>query len=151
MKILPMVATVVLALSLGACATAPPSQQQTGAVVGGVLGGLLGTQVGGGRGTTAAVIAGTLAGAAIGGAVGRNMDANDHRHVQRTLETAPDSRAVAWSNPNTGAQYQATPTRTFQSAGQDCREYKIFGDISGQAETITGIACRDAQGRWVNQ
>lgn len=141
---------VVLALSLGACAT-QPSQQQTGAAIGGVLGGLLGTQVGGGRGQTAAIIAGTLAGAAIGGAVGRNMDETDRLRLQRTLETAPDNRTVAWNNPNTGVRYQATPTRTFQSSGQDCREYRIHGEIDGQPETIVGMACRDAQGRWVNQ
>ncbi len=144
-------AVVLLALSLGACATTQPTQQQTGAVVGGVLGGLLGTQVGGGRGRTAAIIAGTLAGAAIGGAIGRNMDATDQRQVYRTLETTPDHRTVAWNNPNTGNTYQTTPTRTFQAAGQDCREYKVHGEIDGRAETIVGTACRDSQGRWINQ
>ncbi|TVP82105.1 MAG: glycine zipper 2TM domain-containing protein [Thioalkalivibrio sp.] len=150
MKLMKTMVAVALALSLGACAT-QPTQQQTGSVVGGVLGGLLGTQVGGGRGQTAAIIAGTLAGAAIGGSIGRNMDETDQRRVHSTLETTPDNRTVAWSNPNTGNQFETTPTRTFQSAGQDCREYRVLGEIDGRTETIVGTACRDAQGRWINQ
>lgn len=149
MKIYQAGAIGILALSLGACA-APPSNQQSGAVVGGVLGGLLGTQVGSGTGQTAAIIAGTLAGAAIGGAIGRSMDATDRRQVYSTLETAPDNRSVAWVNPNTNNQFQATPVRTFQASGQDCREYRVQGQIDGRPETIVGTACRDAQGRWIN-
>jgi surface antigen len=150
MKIYQAGAIGILALSLGACAY-PPTHEQSGAVVGGVLGGLLGTQVGSGRGTSAAIIAGTLAGAAIGGAVGRSMDATDRMQVSRTLEIAPDNRTVAWVNPNTNNQLQATPVRTFQASGQDCREYRVQGEIDGRPETIVGTACRDAPGRWVNQ
>ncbi|AHE99082.1 RT0821/Lpp0805 family surface protein [Thioalkalivibrio paradoxus] len=150
MKLMHAGVLAILAVSLGGCAT-QPTQQQTGAAVGGVLGGLLGTQVGAGSGRTAAIIAGTLAGAMIGGAIGRSMDATDQRQVYHTLETVPDNRTVAWNNPNTGHQYQATPVRTYQSAGQDCREYRIHGEIDGRPETIVGTACRDAQGRWVNQ
>jgi surface antigen len=98
-----------------------------------------------------AIIAGILVGAAIGGAIGRNMDATDQRQVHSTLETTPDNRTVAWSNPNTGNEFQAVPTRTLQSSGQDCREYRILGEIDGRTETIVGTACCDAQGRWINQ
>ncbi len=79
------------------------------------------------------------------------MDATDQSRVYSTLETTPDNRTVAWSNPNTGTEFQATPTRTFQASGQDCREYRILGEIDGRAETTVGTACRDAQGRWSNQ
>ena len=150
MKFLGAVTIAVLVLGLGACAQ-QPTQEQTGAVVGGVLGGLLGTQVGSGRGTTAAIIAGTLGGAVIGGALGRNMDQTDRMQVSQTLETAPDYRPVAWTNPNTGYRYETTPIRTFQSAGQDCREYQVEAMMGGRPETIVGTACRDAHGRWINQ
>jgi len=150
MKLYPVAAIAVLTLALGACATGP-TQEQTGAVVGGALGGLLGAQVGGGRGTTAAIIAGTLAGAMIGGSVGRSMDDQDRMQVSRTLETVPDNRAVVWTNPNTGQQFQTTPVSTFQSAGLDCRDYEVEAFIDGQREVIRGTACRDSQGRWVNQ
>jgi surface antigen len=150
MKLYQVGAIAVLSLTLGACATGP-TQEQTGAVVGGALGGLLGAQVGGGRGTTAAIIAGTLAGAMIGGAVGRSMDEQDRMQVSQTLETVPDNRTVAWTNPNTGQQFQTTPVNTFQSAGLDCRDYEVEAFIDGQREVIRGTACRDSQGRWVNQ
>ncbi|SEP87936.1 Surface antigen [Ectothiorhodospira magna] len=145
-----IVAILGMAFTLTGCATGP-TQEQAGAVLGGALGGVVGGQVGAGRGRTAAIIAGTLAGAAIGGSVGRTMDEVDRMKVSRALETSPDHRPVAWQNPNTGHTFQATPTRTFQSAGQDCREYTVVGNMSGSRETITGVACRDAQGRWVNQ
>ncbi|EHQ52855.1 17 kDa surface antigen [Ectothiorhodospira sp. PHS-1] len=138
------------AVLVGGCATGP-TQEQTGAVIGGALGGVIGSQVGAGRGRTAAIIAGTLAGAVVGGSVGRTMDEVDRMNVSRALETSPDNRPVAWRNPNTGHSFQATPTRTYQASGQDCREYTVIGNIDGSRETITGVACRDAQGRWINQ
>jgi surface antigen len=137
-------------LALAGCASGP-TQEQTGAVVGGALGGLLGAQVGGGRGTTAAIIAGTLAGAVIGGSVGRTMDTVDRGQLAGALEQVPDNRSVAWQNPNTGAQYEVTPQRTFRSGGRDCREYTMLAYLNGRPEEVTGVACRDAQGRWVNQ
>lgn len=150
MKIYLGFAAALLSLGLVGCAT-QPTQEQVGTVVGGALGGVLGAQVGGGRGQTAAIIAGTLAGAMIGGAIGRSMDVTDQQQVHRTLETVPDNRTVAWQNPNTGNTFETTPVRTFQSSGADCREYRIEGYIDGRPETIVGTACRDAQGRWINQ
>ncbi|ADC71141.1 MULTISPECIES: RT0821/Lpp0805 family surface protein [unclassified Thioalkalivibrio] len=145
-----LAAVASVAFLLAGCQT-PPTKQQTGAVIGGAAGGVIGSQIGGGRGRTAAIIAGTLAGAAIGGSVGRTMDQVDRQQVSHTLEHNPDHRASTWQNPNTGYQYQATPTRTYQAHGQDCREYQVQTTMNGQPETVNGTACRDAQGRWVNQ
>ncbi|MCG5515352.1 MULTISPECIES: RT0821/Lpp0805 family surface protein [unclassified Ectothiorhodospira] len=137
-------------VGLAGCATGP-TQEQTGAVLGGALGGVLGSQIGGGTGRTAAIIAGTLAGAAIGGSIGRTMDEVDRARLSSTLERQPDHRTTAWQNPNTGHTYRATPTDTYRSGGRDCREYTVIGHIDGSQERITGTACRDAQGRWINQ
>jgi surface antigen len=139
-----------MTLGLSACETAP-TQQQTGAVVGGVLGGMLGKEIAGKDNRTAAIIAGTLIGGAIGGAIGRNMDETDQLRLQSTLERTPDYQTSTWVNPNTGYQYQATPVKTYQQASYDCREYRMNAMIDGRNETIVGTACRDAQGRWVNQ
>ncbi len=147
-KILMMLALAGAVALLAGCQTI--SKQQTGALIGGAAGGAIGSQIGGGRGRTAAIIAGTLAGAAIGGSVGRSMDDVDRMRVSRTLETVPDRQSSTWRNPNTGHQYQATPTRTYRSSGQDCREYQVQATMDGYPETITGTACRDASGRWVN-
>lgn len=141
----------IMILLLAGCAT-PPTQEQAGAAIGGALGGLLGAQVGSGHGRTAAIIAGTLAGAAVGGSIGRTMDEVDRQRVQGALETARDHQTVGWVNPNTGTQWEATPIQTYRdSSGFDCREYTIRAEIDGRIENVVGTACRDAQGRWVNQ
>lgn len=75
----------------------------------------------------------------------------DRQQVSHTLEHNPDQRASTWQNPNTGYEYRATPTRTYRSDGRDCREYEVEATMNGQPETVTGTACRDDQGRWVNQ
>ncbi len=126
------------------------TKEQTGAVLGGAAGGVIGNQIGGGSGRTAAIIVGTLAGAAVGGAVGRSMDKVDRMQVSRTLEMQPDHRPSTWRNPNTDQRYEARPTRTFRSAGRDCRDYQVQAFIDGNPETVTGTACREADGRWVD-
>ncbi|WP_231362666.1 MULTISPECIES: RT0821/Lpp0805 family surface protein [unclassified Thioalkalivibrio] len=147
-RILTILFLVVSVTLLAGCQTV--SKQQTGALIGGAAGGVIGSQIGGGRGRTAAIIAGTLAGAAVGGSVGRSMDDVDRMRVSRTLETVPDRQSSTWRNPNTGHQYHATPTRTYRSSGQDCREYQVQATMDGYPETINGTACRDASGRWVD-
>lgn len=127
-------------------------QEDTGRVVGGILGGVLGSNVGKGKGRTAAIIAGTIAGAMIGGSIGRNMDENDQQRAEQTLETSPTGKTVAWRNPDSGSSYEVTPTRTFYSHhdGAPCRDYTTEAWIDGQKETVSGTACRQADGTWRN-
>lgn len=139
-----------MALGLTACETAP-TQQQTGAAIGGILGGMLGKEMAGSNNRTAAIIAGTLVGAAIGGAIGRSMDETDRLRLESTLERTPDYQTSTWRNPNTGTQYQATPIKTYQQSGLDCREYRMNAVIDGRNETVLGTACRDSRGNWINQ
>lgn len=141
--ILPLVA----ALALTGCATDGPNQQ-AGTIIGGVLGGVLGAQVGKGHGRTAAIIAGSLAGAAIGGSVGRTMDDNDRRKVAETLEGVRTGVPSTWHNPDTGAQYSVTPTRTYETASGPCREFTTEAIIGGKREKVYGTACRQPDGSW---
>ncbi|WP_019025404.1 MULTISPECIES: RT0821/Lpp0805 family surface protein [unclassified Thioalkalivibrio] len=128
---------------------ASANNEMIGQILGGFAGGAIGSQVGNGRGNTAATIAGTLLGASVGGSVGRSMDQNDQANVQRALETQPDNRPVAWRNPNTGGEFRAQPTRTYQSSGgKPCRTYRVYGQVGGEAEAITGRACRQSDGTW---
>ena len=140
-------AALSIALALTACES-PPTQQQTGAVVGGVLGGVLGSQVGRGSGRTAATVIGTLIGASIGGAVGRSMDDNDRRKTAQALETVRTGQSSAWTNPDSGASYTVTPTRTRSTTEGPCREYTTRAVIGGKTETVYGQACRQADGSW---
>jgi len=142
-----LVIPLVAALTLPGCATQGP-REQAGTVIGGVLGGVLGAQVGRGSGRTVAIIAGTLAGTAIGGAVGQSMDDNDRRKVAETLEGVRTGVPATWNNPDTGAQYSVTPTRTYETAGGPCREFTTDALIGGRRESVYGTACRQPDGSW---
>ena len=132
---------------LGGCET-PPTKEQTGAVVGGVVGGVLGSHVGKGKGRTAAIIAGTLVGAMIGGSIGRYMDAQDRMRTARALEYNRTGQPSRWRNPDTGATYEVTPTRTYETAEGPCREFTMRAEIGGRPETVYGTACRQPDGSW---
>jgi surface antigen len=142
-----IIGALAAALALTACES-PPTQQQAGTVVGGVLGGVLGSQVGRGSGRTAATVIGTLIGASIGGAVGRSMDDNDRRKTAQALETVRTGQSSTWTNPDSGASYTVTPTRTRTTAKGPCREYTTRAVIGGKTETVYGQACRQADGSW---
>lgn len=127
-------------------------KQTVGTGVGGVVGGVMGAHVGDGTGRTAAIIGGTLLGAIIGGKIGADMDELDRRRAADTLESYPTGRTRAWHNPDTGAEYEFTPTRTYHSsADQPCRDYEMDVYMDGHREQVTGTACRNSRGEWVNQ
>jgi len=142
-----LLAALLLPLLLWGCATGG-QREEAGMVIGGTLGGLLGSQVGHGRGQTAAVIAGTLAGAAIGGSVGRSMDDTDRLKAARSLENVRTGVPSAWRNPDTGIDYEFTPTRTFRTDSGPCREFEVDARIGGRPETTYGTACRQPDGSW---
>lgn len=140
---------IVSALALAGCATGPdPSQEQTGLVVGALVGGLLGSQIGEGHGRTAATIVGTMLGAAVGGNVGRSMDESDRRKTAHSLETLRTGVQSRWRNPDTGNEYTLVPMRTWDTPQGPCREYELQAVIARRMESITGTACRQADGSW---
>lgn len=136
------------ALGLAGCATNQGPNEQAGMVIGGVLGGVLGHQVGGGHGRTAATIIGTIAGAAIGGNVGRSMDDNDRMKAAAALETTRTGVTSTWHNPDTGYDYDFTPTKTYETDSGPCREYTMDAEIGGKTQQVYGTACRQPDGSW---
>ena len=143
------VVPLCVAVALAAC-TSYGRQEQAGMVIGGALGGLLGAQVDSHHkdARTAAIIVGTMAGAAIGGSVGRSMDDVDRLRTSQTLETVRTGVSSAWRNPDSGNQYQVTPTRTYETGSGPCREYVINARIGGKPEQVYGTACRQPDGSW---
>ncbi|HYC06157.1 MAG TPA: RT0821/Lpp0805 family surface protein [Azospirillaceae bacterium] len=120
-----------------------------GTLLGAVAGGLGGSQIGSGSGKTAATIGGVLVGAALGNALFRGMAGPDQGCFVQTLERAPTGQQVIWNNPDNGARYQVTPTRTYEpSPGQFCREYTSRATVGGRNEQVTGTACRQPDGAW---
>lgn len=132
---------------LAGCAGDSP-KQDVGTLVGAGTGAFIGSQIGDGTGQLAAVAVGTLAGALIGGHIGRQMDELDRIKTQQALETRPTGSTAAWSNPDTGADYSVTPTRTYESASGPCRDYTTEAVIDGRAEVVHGTACRQPDGTW---
>jgi surface antigen len=128
------VITLSTAVALGGCAAQGP-QEESGMVIGGILGGVLGAQAHG-PGRSAAIIIGTMAGAAIGGSIGRYMDDTDRLRAAQTLETVRTGVSTAWQNPDTGVEYQFTPTRTYTTAEGPCREYTMEALIGGKKQEV---------------
>ncbi|WJW74288.1 RT0821/Lpp0805 family surface protein [Thiohalobacter sp. IOR34] len=125
------------------------NREALGTVLGGVLGGVAGARLSDDRHRSAATIAGTLIGALVGRSIGRSMDQLDQACTGQTLEYAPDNQAVTWQNPDTGASYTVTPTRTYEAGdGRYCREYISQASIGGQEQQVQGTACRQPDGSW---
>jgi surface antigen len=137
---------VCAAVALTACET-PPTKQQVGAVGGAVVGGVVGSTIGGGTGRTVAIVALAVGGAMLGSHIGKRLDEADRLKAAQALETAPTGQQVSWKNPDTGAQYALTPTKTYEGA-QACRDFTVNATIDGKSENVNGKACRQADGTW---
>ena len=135
------------ALALAACET-PPTKEQKGAVAGAVVGGVVGSTIGGGTGRTVAIVAGTVAGAFLGGRIGQKLDEADRIKAAQALESTPTGQPTSWKNPDTGAQYTMTPTRTYEEGGSPCRDFTVNAMVDGKPEKVQGSACRQADGSW---
>ncbi len=108
--------------------------------------------MGDGRGRVVATAVGTLIGAIAGGSIGKRLDEADRLKTGHTLETVRTGVSSEWVNPDTGANYAVTPTRTYESdAGTPCREFTMDAEIGGKTEKVYGTACRQADGSWKMQ
>ncbi len=142
------------ALLLGACENNMQNnpKQTVGAVVGAGVGALAGSQIGSGRGQLAAVAIGAIAGGLFGSEVGKSLDRADHAYLQQashnSLEYNRVGQSTSWRNPDSGHSGTITPTRTYQQAGLDCRDFETTVTIDGKTERAVGRACRQPDGTW---
>lgn len=149
-----ILATSLLLLMLTNCAEqgGPITKQQGGTVLGAIGGAALGSQFGKGSGRVATIAIGTLLGGALGSSIGSSLDRTDMNYYDRTsqytLESIPTGHTNSWRNPDTGAAGTITPTRTFHSAGNYCREYNQTITVAGRKEKSFGTACRQPDGTW---
>lgn len=123
-----------------------------GTLIGAAVGGLVGSQIGGGTGNKVAIGAGVLAGGFLGNQVGKSLDCQDQQYhydtTQNALETQKVGQTSTWTNPDSGHSGEITPTRTYTSDGQPCRDFKQVILVDGEEEVINGTACRDDNGSW---
>lgn len=97
-----------------------------------------------------AIWLGAVVGSQVGATIGRHMDEHDRERLVGVLETQRTSTGSSWVNPDTGYNYTATPTNTYDdpSGTGPCREFTIDASIGGKTEQIYGTACRQADGSW---
>jgi surface antigen len=119
-----------------------------GAALGGAAGGLIASEVAHGTNRPVAIAGGALLGILLGGSIGNAMDQLDERCVGQVLEHAGSDQTVGWRNPDSGAAYEVTPTRTWEEQGRYCREYTTTVLIGGQPKQAYGTACRQPDGSW---
>lgn len=146
-KIYILALAIILTMSTASCG----NKAQQGALIGGLGGAAIGSQLGpdDSRGENALIGAGI--GAILGYVIGNEWDKYDQRQLNRTMEYHQTGESKRWRNPDTGAEYSATPLRTRSQSGncnRPCREVKIESYIDGRSETVYAIACRDDYGRW---
>lgn len=141
-------ACVVSALLLTACST-NTRQENTllGAASGAVVGGLAGGAIGSGGG---AVAVGAVAGAIIGGVIGHSMESSDNMHMARAMNNNRTNHASHWRNNHNNVRYSVKPTSRIMAykGYTHCRSYTTNAVINGQKQTMSGVACRQADGSW---
>lgn len=127
-------------------------KQDVAGALGAFGGAWIGSNVGKGKGNIAAIAAGTLLGAYLGSEVGKSLDRADQAYLRNTnqqaLEYNPVGTASSWNNPDSGNYGSITPTRTYETAGQYCREYNQTINVGGQQQSGYGTACRQPDGSW---
>lgn len=153
MKKYSILSLLLLTGFLAACADAQNNPKQTiGTLLGAGVGALAGSQIGGGKGKLAAVAIGALGGAYLGSQIGKSLDDVDRMKAGQAQHAALESTrtgvATAWSNPDSGHSGSVTPTRTYRSSGENCRDYTHEVVIDGKTQTVNGTACRKPDGTW---
>ncbi len=97
--------------------------------------------------------AGKVAGRDVGGAAARLLQPEDiqimERATQQALTTGAAGKAVAWSNPRTGAGGSITPQPAFPMGGKNCREFQQVITAGGKKSTGYGTACIAPDGVWL--
>ena len=130
------------------------SNEQSHTIAGSVIGGAIGHQFGKGDGRTAMTVLGAVVGGMIGGNAGRQLDQKDRQKVSQTLESTPNYKKVAWSNPDTNTQYTFTPVNKYEGnvngVRTQCRDYVMDAWIDGRMQQVKGRACKNNRGQWIN-
>jgi surface antigen len=143
---------IALVVSLTACSTNTREQNtMVGAGTGAVAGGLIGS-LASGAGAGWVIAAGAVVGALVGGAIGHSMDSTDSVNMNTAMDKNTINEPSNWTNDKTGMWYKIVPTSgVIQYKGSTyCRHYMAYGKShSGKIVKTKGIACRDANGMWM--
>ena len=80
------------------------------------------------------------------------MDCQDQQYHYDTTHSALEQQKTGetstWVNPDSGHKGEVTPTRTYISEGQPCRDFTQTVYVDGENEEVKGTACRQEDGTW---
>jgi len=138
----------ILVVSLMVCFLAAgvgcANKAQQGATVGGLAGATIGALTFNDKLLGAAVGAGV--GVLMGYIIGNEWDKHDEKQVQHTLERGKSNQTTAWTNPDTGHSYTATPSPPYMEDERVYRDVVIKDAKDG--DEIMAKAWRDSNGVW---
>ncbi|KAB1443324.1 YMGG-like glycine zipper-containing protein [Pseudodesulfovibrio senegalensis] len=139
-----IITLLVLAAFLGTgygCA----NKAQQGAGIGALAGATIGALTFKNKLSGAAIGAGV--GLLMGYIVGNEWDKHDESQIQNTLETGRSDQAHAWTNPDTGKSYTATPSAPYMQENRVYRDV-VISENGPNGEKVMAKAYRDENGEW---
>lgn len=141
------IASAVLATFLMGSLAGCADKAQSGAGLGALTGAAVGALTSKNKVSGAAIGAGI--GLLLGYMVGNELDKNDREQIGKVLETQPSGKPMAWKNPDTGAQYEATPSPAYVQNDKVYRDIYIKANVEGQEKDVKAKAYRQPDGQWV--
>jgi surface antigen len=142
-----IIASAVLAAFLASGVYGCADKAQSGAGLGALTGAAVGALTAKNKVSGAAIGAGI--GALLGYAIGNEMDKYDRQQIGKALEDQPSGKPMAWKNPDTGTQYEATPGTPYSSNDKIYRDITIKANVDGQEKDVKAKAYRNPDGTWV--
>lgn len=141
------IASAVLAAFLASGMYGCADKAQSGAGLGALTGAAVGALTSKNKVSGAAIGAGI--GALLGYAIGNEMDKYDRQQIGKALEDHPSGKPMTWKNPDTGAQYEATPGTPYSANDKIYRDIYIKANVDGQEKDVKAKAYRNPDGTWV--
>jgi surface antigen len=141
-----IIASTVLAAFLASGVYGCADKAQSGAGLGALTGAAVGALTAKNKVSGAAIGAGI--GALLGYAIGNEMDKYDRQQINTALETHRSGKPMSWTNPDSGAHYEATPGTPYSANDKIYRDIYIKANVNGEEKDVKAKAYRNEDGTW---
>lgn len=139
----------LLAAALLVAGVSCAKKAQTGAVVGGAAGAAVGSMVGPKGSRTANTLIGAGIGMLLGYIIGNEWDKHDQDQLNKALEHGPSGQTSRWVNPDSGNEFEVTPSQAYERRGRVARKVDVTTTTpKGEKSTETAEAVRANDGTW---
>lgn len=136
---------IIMLLTFLAAGYGCANKAQSGAGLGAMAGATIGALTFKNKVSGAAIGAGV--GLLMGYIVGNEWDKHDEQQVQQTLESGKSHQTHSWVNPDTGAQYSATPSPPYMENDRVYRDV-VISESGPDGDKVMAKAYRDSNGEW---